>query len=317
MGYKVLVTPRSFAASSDAPLKLLEEFGCEVIRNPYGRVLAEQELASMVRDVDGLIVGLDRVSRHVIQAAERLKVISKYGVGLDNIDLPAARARGVTVTYTPETNSAAVADLTMGLALAVARRIPLADRSVRAGEWRRFVGSAVWGKTMGVVGVGHIGKEVVRRARGFNMSVLCYDKVVDCEFAMESGATYVPFDDLLEASDFVTLHVPLTEETRRMMGRRELSRMKRTAFLVNTARGEIVDESALYTALTEGWIAGAALDVLEREPPEGSSLLKLDNVVFTSHIGGHTEEAITEMGCKASQNVISVFKGIIPDTVAT
>ncbi|MEW6229814.1 MAG: phosphoglycerate dehydrogenase [Bacillota bacterium] len=316
MKYKVLVTPRTFAASSDAPLRLLEESDCDVIRNPYGRMLTEEELAAMARDVDGIIVGLERMSREVILAAGRLRVISKYGVGLDNIDLEAAQARGITVTYTPESNSEAVADLTMGLVLACARQIPLADRSVRAGEWRKFVGSAVWGKTIGVVGVGHIGREVVRRARGFNMQILCHDKIEDERFAAENGAAYTCLDVLLENADFVTLHLPLTDETRGLIAGKELSRMKRTAFLINTARGEIVDEDALYRALTRGEIAGAALDVFHHEPPEGSRLLELDNVILTPHIGGHTDEAITEMGCKASQNVIAVLRGMSPDAVA-
>ncbi len=313
MRYKVLVTPRSFAASSDAPVRLLEDSGCDVIRNPLGRMLTEQELKTMARDVDGLIVGLERVSREVMLAATRLKVISKYGVGLDNIDLETARARGITVTYTPESNSEAVADLTMGLILGVARQIPLADRSLRAGEWRRFVGSSVWGRTIGVVGTGHIGRGVVKRAHGFNMRILCCDKFEDAEFAARYGAKYVDLDRLVKSSDFVTLHVPLTDETRGLIGRRELSIMKRTAYLVNTARGEIVDEDALYEALSDNRIAGAALDVFGAEPPTGSRLVELDNVVLTPHIGAHTDEAITDMGCKASKNVIAALTGASPE----
>jgi len=316
VGYKVLVTPRSLAEAFSEPLKTLEDSGHEVIRNPHGRPFTEQELRDLIRDVDGIIVGLDSISRDVIAAAEKLKVISKYGVGVDNIDLQAARARGIVVTYTPGGNSEAVADLTIGLMLAAARRIPSADRAVRSGDWRKVVGLAVWKKTIGIVGVGRIGRGVVRRASGFNMRILCCDKVIDNDFAARYGAEYVPLDLLLRESDFVTLHVPLTDETRGLIGERELSQMKRTAILINTARGEVVDEDALYQALAEGRIAGAALDVFRNEPPTGSRLLGLDNVILTPHIGAHTDEAILEMGRNAVKNLMAVLNGELPEAVA-
>ncbi|MBC7083590.1 MAG: phosphoglycerate dehydrogenase [Firmicutes bacterium] len=295
---------------------MLEDSGHEVIRNPHGRPFTEEELRTLIKDVDGIIVGLDAISREVIAAAEKLKVISKYGVGVDNIDLEAARAKGIIVTYTPSSNSEAVADLTMGLLLAAARRIPSADRAVRSGDWRKVVGLAVWKKTIGVVGVGRIGRGVVKRASGFNMKILCCDKVMDSDFAARYGAEYVSLDFLLQQSDFVTLHVPLTDETRGLIGEKELSQMKRTAILINTARGEVVDEDALYQALVGGRIAGAALDVFRNEPPIGSRLLELDNVILTPHIGAHTDEAITEMGCKAVRNLMAVLNGELPEAVA-
>lgn len=316
MRYKVLVTPRSLAEAFDEPLRMLEDSGHEVIRNPHGRPFTEEELRTLIKDVDGIIVGLDAISREVIAAAEKLKVISKYGVGVDNIDLEAARAKGIIVTYTPSSNSEAVADLTMGLLLAAARRIPSADRAVRSGDWRKVVGLAVWKKTIGVVGVGRIGRGVVKRASGFNMKILCCDKVMDSDFAARYGAEYVSLDFLLQQSDFVTLHVPLTDETRGLIGEKELSQMKRTAILINTARGEVVDEDALYQALVGGRIAGAALDVFRNEPPIGSRLLELDNVILTPHIGAHTDEAITEMGCKAVRNLMAVLNGELPEAVA-
>ncbi|HHY46217.1 MAG TPA: phosphoglycerate dehydrogenase [Firmicutes bacterium] len=316
VAYRVLVTPRSFGAGSDEPIRILEEAGCEVVWATGNSPLTEDELLGQVRGIDGMIVGLDQVSSRVIAAADRLRVISKYGVGLNNIDLQEARSRGIVVTYTPNANTEAVADLTMGLLLACARKIPMADRSVRSGEWRRFIGSAVWKKTIGIVGTGRIGRAVVRRATGFNMRILCCDKVEDPAFAAHYRAEYVPLDDLLRESDYVTLHVPLTEETAGFIGSREFSLMKKTAFLINTARGEVVDEEALYHALSTGRIAGAALDVFCSEPPTGSRLLSLDNVVLTPHMGAHAVEAIIEMGLAASRNVIAVLRGEEPEAVA-
>ena len=314
MRYKVLVTPRSFGEGSDEPIRIMEDAGCEVIRmKPQGRLLQEEELASLVGECDGMIVGLDPVSKKVITSGKRLKVISKYGVGLDNVDLEAAKARGIIVTYTPGANTEAVADLAFGLMLACARNIPLADRKVRSGQWQKITGSSVWGKTLGVIGTGRIGRAVVRRASGFDMRILCHDEQEDPALISAYHVEYVQLDELLRQSDYVTLHIPLTERTQNFIGAAELSIMKKTAYLINTARGELVDEEALYQALISGKIAGAGLDVFQQEPPTGSKILGLENVVLAPHMGAHTAESIINMSIMASRNLVAALRGERPE----
>lgn len=306
--FKVAVTARSFGEGSDEPLAILRASDCEVIKSPLGRPLTSRELAEFIADADALIAGNDRVDAAAINAGRRLKVISRYGVGLDNYDLAAAAARGIAVTNTPGTNDNSVADLAMALILACARGIPRADRITKGGEWKRVLGVEVWRKTIGVVGCGRIGRGVVRRARGFDMEVLCYDQVRDEKWAETIGARYVDLEKLLQQSDFVSVHVPLLPATRGLIGRRELGMMKESAFLINTARGEIIDEEALCEALAAGWIAGAGLDVLQKESAD-SPLAKLENVVLTAHMGGYTRDAVRNMGVMAARNVVDVLTG--------
>jgi D-3-phosphoglycerate dehydrogenase len=213
------------------------------------------------------------------------------------------------VTNTPGANSNAVADLTFGLMLSVARRIPFSHNATRQGKWDKFFGTELWRKTIGIVGTGYIGKGVARRARGFEMRPLGYDIVQDPAFAREVGLTYVPLETLFRESDFVTLHLPLTKETEGIVSREHLRMMKRTAYLVNIARGGVVRSADLYDALQNGELAGAALDVFEEEPPIGNPLLTIDNVVTTSHIGAFTWESMENMGNIAAQNVIDVLQG--------
>ncbi len=306
--FKVAVTARSFGEGSDDPLAILRAAGCEVIKSPLGRPLTSEELAEFIKDADALIAGNDQVDAPAITAGQRLKVISRYGVGLDNYDLAAATARGIVVTNTPATNDNSVADLAMALLLACARGIPKADRLTKGGAWKRVQGVEIWGKTIGVIGCGRIGRGVVQRARGFDMEVLCHDVNKDEQWAETIGAKYTGFEELLQESDFVSVHIPLLPSTRNLIGRRELRMMRNSAFLINTARGEIIDEEALYQALTSGWIAGAGLDVLQRESAD-SPLAKLENVVLTAHMGGYTRDAVRNMGVLAAQNVVDVLTG--------
>lgn len=313
MRYRVVVTPRSFGEVSSEPVALLQDRGYDLVFNTYRRPLTEEELKEMVRQADALLVGLDPVTAGVIEAAPRLKVISKYGVGTDNIDLECASRRGIIVTSTPDANTEAVADLTFGLMLCAARQIIAADRSVRAGEWQRFIGYEVWGKTIGVVGTGRIGKAVARRAQGFGMSILLYDIHPDAQFATLVGGEYVALEELLSRADFISVNVALNAGTRHLIGARELSLVRPWAIIVNTARGGVVDEGALLEALKARRLGGAALDVYASEPPAASSeLFRLDNVVLTPHIGSYTREAITRMGVMASLNLIQALEGCLP-----
>lgn len=311
--YRVLVTARMFGRLSSEPLEVLEKGGCELVLNPYaGRRLNEGEMLELIKDVDGAIVGEDDLTARVIEAGNRLRVISKFGVGVDRIDVAFATRKGIIVTNTPGTNKNAVADLAFGLILSLARRIPKAHNLVQTGGWEVVAGVEVWGKILGIVGLGQIGRAVALRARGFNMRILGYDIYVDEAALKENGIEFVPLEELLESSDFVTLHVPLSEGTRNLIGRRELALMKETAYLINTSRGGVVDEDALYEALKGGQVAGAALDVFEREPPLGSKLLGLPNLITTPHMGGHTVEAIREMGMVVAENLVRALHGEKP-----
>jgi D-3-phosphoglycerate dehydrogenase len=312
LGFKVLITPRSFEHIKDKFLELLKDAEIEVVMNPYGRVIKEDEMVELIKDMDGIIVGIDPITKRVIYNASKLKVISKYGVGVDNIDLESAKERNIVVTNTPNANSNAVAELTVGLIISVLRNIPLSDRRVREKKWDRFIGYELYGKTLGVIGTGSIGKRIIKLLKGFDLNILCYDKFPDYEWAEKENIKYVNFDELLKRSDIITIHIPLTEETRHLISERELSLMKKTAVIINTSRGGIINERDLYKFLKEGKIYGAGLDVLEDEPPQNSPLIELDNVVITSHIGAHTQESIENMAFMAIDNLISVLKGKEP-----
>jgi len=312
MKKKILVTPRTFGKADPVPMEMLREAGCEVISNPYGRLLTEEEMSALIEDVDGIIVGLDPLNASVLSKAKRLKAISKYGVGVNNIDLEYASKRGILVANTPGANSLAVAELTIGLMFAVARRICLSDRNIRQGRWQQYPGLQVKGKVMGLIGTGQIGRDTAELARGLGMQVICCDIHPDDEWAASIGARYVTLQEIITDADYISIHVPLTEDTRCMISKKELWQMKPSAVLINTARGGIVDEQALFEALKEGRIAGAGLDVFEAEPLTNSRVVELDNVVLTSHIGAHTREAVENMGRLAAANLLAMLRGEIP-----
>lgn len=308
--YKILITSTSFFKAGPVPLQQLKEFNCEIIENPYGRPLKEGELIPLLVDVDGVIAGLDEFGEKVLKSSNRLKVISRYGVGIDNIDMEAAKRLGIFVINTPDVNTQAVADLTFGLILSVSRKIPQSHQSTRKGRWERFIGREVYGKRLGIIGLGRIGKAVANRAKGFEMEIIAYDVQRDESFAETLEIKFLPLDDLLMEADFVTLHCGLNPQTKGLIGPRELGLMKETAYLINTARGELVDERALYEALKEGKIAGAGLDVYEQEPPLESPLLSLENAVTTGHIAAYTDEAIKEMALASVKNLLSALEAL-------
>ncbi len=309
---KILVTARSFRKTPGRHKELLEQSGHQVVESPLDRPLKEAEMVELISDVDGGILGLDEVTANVIAAGKRLKVISRYGAGVDNVDLAAATASGVVVTNTPGANSIAVAELTLGLMLALARRIPQHHASAKAGSWSRVTGIELAGKTLGIVGLGQVSKEVIARAACFAMRILVHTSFPDEGLTEAYGVEYVPLDRLLGEADFVSLHCSLTPERVKLIGERELKAMKPTSCLINTARGELVDEEALYRALREGWIAGAASDVFTQEPPAGNPLLELDNFIVTPHLGAITHESVLRMGVLASENALKVLRGERP-----
>ncbi|MDR7435099.1 MAG: D-glycerate dehydrogenase [Armatimonadota bacterium] len=272
-----------------------------------------------VADAEGLIsLVTDPIDAEVMDAAPKLRVISNYAVGYDNIDIPAATARGIVVTHTPGVLTETVADFTFALILAAARRVVEADRFTREGKWKSwepmlFLGQDVYGATLGLVGLGRIGSAVARRAKGFNMRVLYYDVVRREDLERELGLEFTDLPTLLRESDFVSIHTPLTPETRHLIGAKELNLMKPTAILINTARGPIVDTIALAHALRERRIWAAGIDVFETEPvPPDHPLLQLDNVVVAPHIASASIATRTKMALLAVENLLSVLEGRVP-----
>lgn len=308
MTYKVMVTPRSFGKGNSQPIDMLREKGCELVLNPYGRILSKQEMAEMIKDVDAVIVGVDPIDQEVLEQAPKLKVISKYGVGTDNIDLNYAREKGIPVTVTAGANKDAVADYTIALMLAAARRMIPIDKGCRQLNWNKITSVDVWGKTLGLIGLGAIGKGVAARAKGFNMNIMAYDLMKDEAYAAEHQIEYVSLDKLLQNADFISLHLPLTEKTHHIIGAKELASMKETAVIVNTARGGLIHEQALLDALREERIWGAGMDVFEQEPPQDKGFLELDNLVIGSHCAASTYQAIENMGVMAAANVLEYLR---------
>jgi D-3-phosphoglycerate dehydrogenase len=306
---KIAITPRSFPEAGAPALQWLRDRGFEIRLNESGKVLDEDALLEFCRGADGLIVGIDPVTERVLAANPRLRAVSKYGAGMDNIDLSAAGARGVAVMSAGGANALSVAELAIGLFFSLARSLPYSADSTKAGGWDRHKGSELFAKTAGIVGLGNIGREVARIARGIGMETLAYDPYVKPgNPAIEAlGLRLTSLEELLSASDFVTMHLPLTNETRHMINSKALEAMKPSAFLVNTSRGELVDEDALFIALSTGVIAGAAEDVFSKEPPGAHPLLSLDNFILTPHIGMHTQEAVQRTAMAAAENVAKML----------
>lgn len=312
----ILVTARSFRDVEGPHQEALRQAGYHLVFSPYNRPLQPDELRPLVRDAVGVILGVDAFTREVFEQAPHLKVISRFGVGVDNVDIRAATEHRVVVTITPGANSVAVAELTMLFILALSRHLLTHDRWVRSGEWKRTTGAELMGATLGIIGLGRIGQEVAARARAFGMRVVFTDPAPPPDHVVHRlEAVPLPLDDLLVTSDVVSLHLPLTPGTRHLIGARELALMKPTALLINTARGGLVDERALYEALKAGRLAGAAFDVFEEEPPGASPLLELENFIATPHVGSATVQTARRMGMMAAQNVLAVLEGRRPEGV--
>jgi len=307
---KVVILARSFARAVKDPLLRLEAAGIEVEikKNPD----PENELivSELIGEAEGVLVGMDRVGEIVLSLCPNLKVVSKHGVGVDNIDLKVAQKYGVVVANAPGTNSVSVAEMAFTLILSLARKIPHFLEQVDRKEWgATSFGTELEGKSIGIVGFGRIGKAVGQFAQAFGMEVLFFDPLLPTDVPPYKKAE---LEELFEKADFITLHAPLTDETREMVNERLLSLMKKESYLVNTARGELINEDALTLYLKENRIAGAALDVFTHEPPFESPLLSLPNVIATPHISSHTREANLKMGNIAAENIIRVFAGQPP-----
>ncbi len=305
---KILVTPTSMQPGKNTKaLERLEHFTSNLVFNQMGRPLSEDELIPLLKDCDGYIAGLDDVTKKVIESSPRLKVISRYGTGTDRVDLKTAREHHITVTNTPGANAEAVGELAFGLALSIARKIPSLSFQTSKGEWTRSTGMELAGKTIGIIGLGAIGRVVARCAHGFSMNVISYDPFMDISYASEHSIKICGFEELLSQSDIITLHLPLTAQTRHMINTDTIPIMKNNVILINASRGGIIDEAAVCDALKAGKIGGLGLDAFEKEPPFDSPLLALDNVVATPHTGAHTKEATENMAALAVENLINVL----------
>jgi glyoxylate reductase len=312
---KVFVT----AQIPDEGLKMISQH-CEMQIGNYDGVLPKDVLIDKVKGVDGILCLLaDVIDKDVMEAAgKQLKVIANYAVGYNNIDIEEATKRGIMVTNTPGVLTETTADLAWALMMSIARRIVESDKFVREGKFNGWqpmlmLGTDIYGATLGVVGFGRIGQAVARRASGFNMRVLYYSrKRAPEDVEKQLNASFVDLSTLLRESDFVTLHLPLTKETYHLIGEEELRMMKKEAYLINTARGPVIDEKALVKALKNKWIRGAALDVFEKEPQIEPELLELDNVILTPHIGSASYTTRTKMSVMAAENLVKALYGEIP-----
>lgn len=307
-GRRVLITTIPFGEVARRPLELLDQAGVDYVINPIGRKLRESELADLIGDVDVLIAGTEPITARVMERAPRLRLISRVGIGLDSVDLVAARQRNILVSYTPDAPAPAVAELVVGLILSALRRIPNADRGMRNGVWHRFMGRRLENLTVGVIGVGRVGKRVIRHLAGFGSRILANDLEPDLDFGGKHDVQWVEKEQLYRESDIITLHLPLTPLSTNLVTARELCMMKSDALLINTSRGNMIDERALTGALQNNRLGGAAIDVFQQEPYSGP-LANLDNCVLTCHMGSMSEDCRLRMEVEATEEALRFIKG--------
>jgi D-3-phosphoglycerate dehydrogenase len=313
MPYKVLV--------SDT----LAEEGIEVFRKAEGievdveTNLSPEELKAVIPEYDAIAIrSATRLTADIIEAAERLKVIGRAGIGVDNVDIEAATRKGIVVMNTPEGNTITTAEHTISLMLSMARRIPQATASVKAGKWekKKFMGTEVFNKTLGIIGMGRIGRIVADRAKGLHMNVIAYDPYLSQEVITRLGVEMVTLDELLARSDFITIHTPKTKDTVNLINKKAFEKMKKGVYLINCARGGIVNERDLYEAIVSGKVAGAALDVFENEPPGDNPLLGLEQVICTPHLGASTEEAQVNVAVAVAEQIVEfLLRGTVRNAV--
>lgn len=303
---KVICTSPSFAKYDATPIKTLQQHGFELITLPADAPLSA--LAPHLADTVAMIVAFTDINEELLALAPQLKIVCKHGVGVDNINLEATRAREIYVTNVPDANKHAVADFAFALILNSARQITQAASETRAGSWPRIFATDVYGKTLGIIGLGNIGKQVALRSKGFNMRVIAFDFYPDKQFAAEHGIEFVTLDQLTETSDFITLHMPLTDKTQNLFDAARLKRMKKNAFLINASRGGVVNEQDLYQALLDNVIAGAAADVFVQEPLTEHPLFTLSNFIPTSHIAGYTDGAISAISERCVAQIVQCIQ---------
>ena len=304
---KVVVTPPAFCKSEYLKSKLSSLFP-NTVYSQKNNYLSESELIGFLKNADAAIIGRDSITKATLEALPQLKIISKYGVGLDNLDISSIKEKGVELAVTAGTNKRSVAELALSFMLGLCHRTFIGAERIKRGEWIREGGHNLSGKTIGIMGCGNVGKEVVHLLKPFGCVILVCDIEDRSEFCRDQGVTESSIGSLIEKSDIVTLHVPLTDLTRNMIDETVLRKMQANAYLINTSRGAVVNPSALHKALVSGEISGAALDVFCSEPPDDMAFLELPNLMVTPHIGGNSVEAVEAMGQAAIDNLVEFFK---------
>ncbi len=307
---KVLITPTSLQEHSKSEvLKKLKDSSLELVFNPKGRPLEEDELIPLLKDCDGYIAGLDFITEKVLKECKKLRVISRYGAGYDRVDMVAAKKYGVTITNTPGVNAQAVGELAFALMISVARRIPYLNCMTKEGEWARSTGMEMKGKTLGILGLGAIGKVLAKCAMGCGMKVIAYDPYIDENYCKDQGIEPVTMDEVISRSHIISIHIPLNKETKHLIGSEAIEKMMDGVIIINTSRGGIIDEDAAYKGLKTGKIGGLGLDAFEEEPPGKLPLFEFPNVVTTPHTGAHTKEATELMAARAVENLMKILNG--------
>ncbi|MDQ0363208.1 phosphoglycerate dehydrogenase [Breznakia pachnodae] len=305
---KVLITSNSFSKFDETPRQKMLDLGWELIGNRYKHIMNEEEMMGEVNEVDAIILGSDTVSKKVLDKANDLQIISRYGVGIDNIDLETAKEKGIEVTVTANCNTEAVADYAIGLMLSTLRHICNVDSNLKKNTWKKETGLDLCNKTVGVFGLGAIGREVVKRLQGFNCKILGYDKYVDEDYCKNENITIKEPKEIFKEADIITLHMPGNVDGSYFISKRELDMMKSSMVIINTARASLIDEEAMICALKDKRIYGYGTDVFAEEPLVNKEFADLDNVVLSPHNAAVSVEAINKMSHKAVDNLIEYFK---------
>ena len=300
---KINITTSTFGIHSKKPISLLNQKGLSIKLNELNRKLTTDELIKQAREANGIIAGTESYSKEVLDQLPNLKVISRLGVGMDSIDLKATKQKGIKIFKTKTSPAQAVAELSLGLLLDVVRKITAQNNDVKIGIWQKKMGNLLYGKTLGIIGLGTIGKTLVKLVKGFDFKIMAFDMFHDDKFAKEHEVNYCDIGTLLTQSDIVSIHLNLTSETNTLMNKERIAALKPGCIFINTSRGEIINEDALYVALKEKHIFGAGLDVFREEPYSGP-LLELNNVILTPHIGSYAKEIRIKMEIEAAENLI-------------
>jgi D-3-phosphoglycerate dehydrogenase len=304
---KILTSPSSFGQISSKPFDLLEEQGYEVINNPYGRKLTENEVIDLAKNCIGIVAGVESFNKNVLDALPRLKCISRVGVGMDSVDLDYAEKCGVSVVNTPDGPTRSVAELTLAMTLSLLRKIPQAHSALIQKKWEKQIGNLIFEKQIGIIGLGRIGRLVAELFRGIGNPVIGYDLNPDKHWAKSVGVEIKSFNEVLNKADILTLHIPVSSDKSPIISEKEINLMKNGSFLINISRGGVVDEDVLYGALKDKKLAGAAVDVFSKEPYDGP-LCELDNIILTPHLGSYAAEGKLQMEIDAVQNLINELK---------
>ncbi len=302
---KILITTSSFGDYDKTPLGLLNNEGFEVALNPFKKTLTKEQAIQLYADADAVIAGTETIDHDVLSAAKKLKVISRCGSGIDNVDREFAAQKGIKLLATLDAPVIAVAELTIGLIISLLRKIPNSDRQIRAGNWKKDMGNLLFNKTVGILGMGRIGKKTALLLQCLGAKIIYFDPYLKNEIKEYKRCSSL--EEILGSADILCLHLSFNQENKNIIGRKELAMMKKSALLINASRGGLIDEKALFAALSNRELAGAALDVFEKEPYSGD-LAKLDNVVLTAHIGSYAQESRVAMEIEAAENLIKALK---------